>query len=100
MTAGETPALLCQGRWHAKKIRNFESEGLLAMNRFKLRPMVLVAILCGLLLSVPVNAQEAAKFDSDTISGLGARNIGSGVISRRRSGLTGLEESGRINGYV
>ncbi len=86
-----------------KKIRNFESEGLLAMNRFKVRPVVLVAILCGLLLSLPVNAQEtkeAAKFDSDTISGLGARNIGSAVMSGRVSALTAVKEDGRLTVYI
>jgi len=102
MRAGETPALLCQGPWHAKKIRNFESEGLLAMNRFKVCPAILVAILCGLL-SVSLNAQdakEAAKFDSDTISGLGARNIGSAVMSGRVSALTAVKEDGRLTVYI
>ncbi|HTD21621.1 MAG TPA: hypothetical protein VK738_03155 [Terriglobales bacterium] len=72
------------------------------MNRFKVCPAILVAILCGLL-SVSLNAQdakEAAKFDSDTISGLGARNIGSAVMSGRVSALTAVKEDGRLTVYI
>jgi photosystem II stability/assembly factor-like uncharacterized protein len=44
-------------------------------------------------------AQEV-KFDSDTISGLGARNIGSATMSGRVSALTAVKEDGRLTVYI
>src|SRR4051794_27889976 len=44
-------------------------------------------------------AQEAV-FDSDTISGLGARNIGSATMSGRISAVTAVNEDGRLTVYV
>lgn len=44
-------------------------------------------------------AQEA-KFDSDTISGLGARNIGSATTGGRVSAVTAVNEKGRLTVYV
>src|SRR5579859_114227 len=69
------------------------------MNRFKVRPAIFLAVLCGLLLSLHVSAQDV-KFDSDTISGLGARNIGSAVMSGRVSALTAVKEDGRLTVYI
>ena len=43
---------------------------------------------------------QDAKFDSDTISGLGARNIGSATMSGRISTLTAVKENGRLTVYV
>src|SRR6266702_877497 len=45
------------------------------------------------------HAQDA-KFDSDTISGLGARNIGSAAMSGRIAALTAVDEDGRLTVYV
>jgi photosystem II stability/assembly factor-like uncharacterized protein len=52
-------------------------------------------------LSMPflLPAQEV-KFDSDTISGLGARNIGSATMSGRVSALTAVIEDGRLTVYI
>ena len=52
-------------------------------------------------LSMPflLPAQEV-KFDSDTISGLGARNIGSATMSGRVSALTAVKEDGRLTVYI
>ena len=44
-------------------------------------------------------AQEA-KFDSDSISGLGARNIGSAAMSGRVSAIAAVKEDGRLTVYV
>ena len=44
-------------------------------------------------------AQEA-KFDSDSISGLGARNIGSATMSGRVSAIAATKEDGRLTVYV
>jgi photosystem II stability/assembly factor-like uncharacterized protein len=44
-------------------------------------------------------AQEA-KFDSDSISGLGARNIGSATMSGRVSAIAAIKEDGRLTVYV
>ena len=44
-------------------------------------------------------AQEA-KFDSDSISGLGARNIGSATMSGRVSAIAAVKEDGRLTVYV
>ena len=55
-----------------------------------------LALLCCL---VPARAQDA-KFDSDTISGLGARNIGSATMSGRISALTAVKENGRLTVYI
>jgi photosystem II stability/assembly factor-like uncharacterized protein len=45
------------------------------------------------------HAQEL-KFDSDAISGLGARNIGSATMSGRVSALTAVKEGGRLTVYI
>lgn len=44
-------------------------------------------------------AQEG-KYDSDTISGLGARNIGSATMSGRVSALTAVKEDGKLTVYI
>src|SRR6202049_3212340 len=46
-----------------------------------------------------LRAQEV-KYDSDSISGLGARNIGSATMSGRIAALTAVKENGRITVYV
>jgi photosystem II stability/assembly factor-like uncharacterized protein len=46
-----------------------------------------------------LRAQEV-KYDSDSISGLGARNIGSAAMSGRIAALTAVKENGRITVYV
>ena len=60
---------------------------------------MLAASLVGL-----VHAQGAAspsvKFDSGTISGLAARNIGSAEMSGRIAALAGVKEEGRTTLYV
>src|SRR5438445_3329707 len=43
---------------------------------------------------------QVAKFDSDTISGLGARNIGSAAMSGRVAAIAAVKEGGRLTVYV
>ena len=43
---------------------------------------------------------QSPAFDSDTISGLGARNIGAGVISGRVATITATRENGRLTVFV
>jgi photosystem II stability/assembly factor-like uncharacterized protein len=47
----------------------------------------------------PSRAQEP-KFDSDTISGLGARNIGSATMSGRVAAVAAVKEDGRLTVYI
>ncbi len=57
-------------------------------------------LLAGITLSaVSLSAQEV-KFDSDTISGLGARNIGSATTGGRVSALAAVRERGRLTVYI
>src|SRR3954451_652134 len=45
-------------------------------------------------------AQPAYKFDSATVSGLPARNIGSAVMSGRIAAIDAIEEKGRLTVFV
>ncbi len=57
--------------------------------------------LSGLLVLLPlVLRAQSPSFDSDTISGLGARNIGAGVISGRVATITATRENGRLTVFV
>jgi photosystem II stability/assembly factor-like uncharacterized protein len=60
---------------------------------------VVTVVLATLLLAVSAPAQEA-KFDSDTISGLGARNIGSAAMSGRVAAIAAVREDGRLTVYI
>ncbi len=55
--------------------------------------------LAGAVLSAALAAQEV-KFDSDSISGLGARNIGSAEMSGRVTSLAAVRENGRLTVYI
>jgi len=62
--------------------------------------VLMLAILLGAFDAVfSVSAQEV-KVDSDTISGLGARNIGSATMSGRIAALAAVRENGRLTVYV
>src|SRR5438874_12421210 len=67
-----------------------------SLNRFvKIAAATAVLIASG----AGLQAQEI-KFDSDTISGLGARNIGSAAMSGRVSAIAAVKEDGRLTVYV
>jgi len=59
-----------------------------------------VVLLAGLFFAAPALRAQEVKFDSDTISGLGARNIGSATMSGRISAVAAVKESGRLTVYV
>ena len=67
---------------------------------------VLTIILClGTLLSQPIygqnsNQSKPVKVDAETISGLGARNIGSATMSGRISALDAVHEGKRLTVFV
>src|SRR5450432_4182423 len=51
-------------------------------------------------ITLAADAPKAVKFDSGTISGLNARNIGSAEMSGRIAALAGVKEDGRTTLYV
>ena len=61
---------------------------------------VVVLLAVHLVLPSPRLFAQDPKFDSDTISGLGARNIGSATMSGRVSALTAVREEGRLTVYI
>src|SRR2546427_7700430 len=60
---------------------------------------VMMVILATMVFAAPAPAQ-AAKFDSDTISGLGERTIGSAAMSGRVAAIAAVKEDGRLTVYV
>jgi len=60
---------------------------------------VMMVILATMIFAGLTPAQEA-KFDSDTISGLGARNIGSAAMSGRVAAIAAVKEDGRLTVYI
>src|SRR5207247_1142734 len=60
---------------------------------------VMMLVAASLILETTSRAQ-VAKFDSDTISGLGARNIGSAAMSGRVAAVAAVKENGRLTVYV
>src|SRR5437763_3781305 len=70
-----------------------------SMNR--LTALILLSFAFILALVSSVSAQTpAVKVDSDTISGLGARNIGSAAMSGRVSAIDAVHEGGRLTIYI
>src|SRR5881396_3224876 len=53
-----------------------------------------------ILLAGHASAQTPVKVDSETISGLGARNIGSAAMSGRIAAIDAVQEGNRITLYV
>ncbi|HYA64191.1 MAG TPA: glycosyl hydrolase [Candidatus Sulfotelmatobacter sp.] len=60
----------------------------------------LAVLFVAMMLFAPHLCAQGAKFDSDTISGLGARNIGSATMSGRVAALTAVKEDGRLTVYI
>lgn len=69
------------------------------MNGINLRATVFHPLVSVLILPFCLSAQQM-KFDSDSISGLGARNIGSAEMSGRVAALTAVREDGRLTVYI
>src|ERR1700692_219374 len=64
------------------------------------RCLVLAACIASGAFSAPLLRAQDVKYDSDSISGLGARNIGSATMSGRIAALTAVKEDGRLTVYV
>lgn len=60
---------------------------------------VAMSLAAPLIFEAAARAQDA-KFDSDTISGLGARNIGSAAMSGRVAAIAAVKENGRLTVYI
>src|SRR5260370_1227897 len=60
---------------------------------------VMMVFLATMIFAGAASAQES-KFDSDTISGLGARNIGSAAMSGRVAAIAAVKKDGRLTVYV
>ena len=60
----------------------------------------LVVLFTAMMLFAPHLCAQGPKFDSDTISGLGARNIGSATMSGRVAALAAVKEDGRLTVYI
>src|SRR5712692_1009131 len=61
---------------------------------------VTLVLPAALLLFAAHAGAQGANFDSDTISGLGARNIGSAAMSGRVAAIAAVKENGRLTVYV
>ncbi len=68
------------------------------MNRFTAQCLAFM-IVGGIAATAPLHAQDM-KIDSDTISGLGARNIGAAVMSGRIAALAAVHDKGRLTIYI
>src|SRR5216684_8202730 len=79
---------------------NFEAEESVDMSKtIRCFAAVLMVILAMMMFAGSTRAQNA-KFDSETISGLGARNIGSAAMSGRVAAIAAVKEDGRLTVYV
>ena len=79
---------------------NSAEKGLFDMRNIFGHMKFVVTLLLGLLICIAASTAQEAKFDSDTISGLGARNIGSAAMSGRVSAVAAIKEGGRLTVYV
>jgi len=60
----------------------------------------LLSLLFSLLVAAPLLAQAPVRYDSGTISGLPARNIGSAEMSGRIAAVTAVADSGRLTVFA
>jgi len=61
---------------------------------------IAVMAMLGMTIFASFAPAQDAKFDSDAISGLGARNIGSATMSGRVAAIAATKEDGRLTVYV
>ena len=61
---------------------------------------LLLPLVCALAVAPVAVAQAAYRFDSATVSGLPARNIGSAVMSGRIAAVDAIEEKGRLTVFA
>ncbi|MGB8524212.1 MAG: hypothetical protein WCD43_14705, partial [Candidatus Acidiferrales bacterium] len=82
-----------------KSFRQHGTKNDFVMRGFIVRAVGVFTLFAALLFPAHLAAQDA-KFDSDSISGLGARNIGSATMSGRVSALTAVKEDDRLSVYI
>src|SRR5277367_6815482 len=76
-----------------------DTENMKNFFRGSLNTSIALAPILAAMLATGMSAQTA-KFDSDTIAGLGARNIGSATMSGRVATLAAVKEDGRLTVYI
>ena len=64
------------------------------------RSAAVIALLCAFYLAASAQAPAPVKYDSGTISGLAARNIGSATMGGRISAVDAVDENGKITVFV
>src|SRR5271169_2549847 len=69
-------------------------------SRSRARRIGLHCLVSLIALAVSLTAQQPVKFDSATISGLPARNIGSAVMSGRIAAVDAVHDQGRLTVYA
>jgi photosystem II stability/assembly factor-like uncharacterized protein len=81
----------------------FRNKGIIRRNNSMTRKLItlLFAIALSAAFNVSASAQTATvKVDSETISGLGARNIGSATMSGRVAAIDAVQEGQRLTVYI
>src|SRR5438270_4172227 len=100
MSLSQMPEILNSIQLFLDLRKKLQQEGFANMSNSFRRTMFAVALVFGLLCFSPASSAQEIKFDSDTISGLGARNIGSAAMSGRVSAIAAVKEDGRLTVYV
>src|SRR6478609_3992317 len=67
---------------------------------FPVRSTAVFALLCALCMAVSAQTPAPVRYDSGTISGLAARNIGSATMGGRISVIDAVDENGKITVFV
>src|SRR5213078_3595027 len=65
-----------------------------------LRLFLAIAVSLGCIASAHAQTAAPVKIDSETISGLGARNIGSAAMSGRVAALDAIQDGKRLTVYI
>src|SRR6202166_3930949 len=89
--------------WDEETPKNhLRGKGLVNMKASARNSWVVTVLFAGVALCAPWQtvAQAAYRFDSATVSGLPARNIGSATMSGRIAAVDAVEEDGRITVFV
>ena len=89
----------CTHLFRAIGIRRNETAPAFSIRKFAVAGVGFFVLVSVFLLPGSLAAQDA-KFDSDSVSGLGARNIGSAAMSGRVAALTAVKEDGRLTVYI
>jgi photosystem II stability/assembly factor-like uncharacterized protein len=74
-------------------------KGYLMMKKPRLPFIGFAALLCVLVTPICLTAQQV-KYDSDSVSGLGARNIGSATMSGRIAAVSAMKEDDKLTVYI